>query len=211
MISLFSSYDLVRLKFLLISLVVIFKIFILLWFNRSTISFFKYFFDFYNSSFSSVKNFFIKFSYILHFCLILIISRLNYLAIFCYNLCFTSQISLCFFISSTFLFSFWVLQFVKNFKGGIKHFTPEGTPWYIVIFIVLIEIVRIIIRPLTLSLRLRANVIAGHCIMGFISSMARNILEVPSLVLIGYFEFYIAILQAHIFGFLMYMYYSEIN
>jgi F-type H+-transporting ATPase subunit a len=46
-----------------------------------------------------------------------------------------------------------------------SHLVPLGTPGGLVPFIVVIELVRTLIRPLTLAIRLAANIVAGHLLL----------------------------------------------
>nr|ABY71749.1 secretory protein [Chilobrachys guangxiensis] len=57
------------------------------------------------------------------------------------------------------------------FRERSAHLVPEGAPLILAPFIVLIERVRHLIRPITLSVRLAANMIAGHLIIGLIASI----------------------------------------
>jgi len=52
-----------------------------------------------------------------------------------------------------------------NPSNFLSHLVPRGTPIALVPFIVLIELVRRIIRPLTLAVRLAANIVAGHLLL----------------------------------------------
>ena len=45
------------------------------------------------------------------------------------------------------------------------HLVPSGCPFILMPFIVIIESVRLIIRPITISVRLAANLTAGHIIL----------------------------------------------
>ena len=47
---------------------------------------------------------------------------------------------------------------------------PVGTPRFLIPVIVIIETVRNIIRPLTLSIRLAANIVAGHLLLTLLGS-----------------------------------------
>ena len=58
----------------------------------------------------------------------------------------------------------------KNFNSFLRHLVPTGTPYILMPFIVVIETIRISIRPLTLSVRLAANIIAGHILMVLVRS-----------------------------------------
>jgi len=92
---------------------------------------------------------------------------------------------------------------------------PSGTPTVLMFFMVLIELVRNIIRPLTLSVRLSANIIAGHlliCLLGnfliqFISISSSLILIVP--VLLSFLELGVSIIQAYVFVLLVISYIKD--
>src|SRR5579863_8606542 len=94
---------------------------------------------------------------------------------------------------------------------------PSGTPTILMFFMVLIELVRNIIRPLTLSVRLSANIIAGHlliCLLGnfliqFISISSSLILIVP--VLLSFLELGVSIIQAYVIMTLITLYVTEIH
>lgn len=53
----------------------------------------------------------------------------------------------------------------------IAHLVPEGSPLVISPVLVLIERISHLMRPFTLSIRLAANMMAGHLIMGLLSSI----------------------------------------
>lgn len=49
-----------------------------------------------------------------------------------------------------------------------SHFCPLGAPLVLAPFLVLVEIVRFRVRPLTLAIRLSANMTAGHIVLGLL-------------------------------------------
>ena len=110
------------------------------------------------------------------------------------------------------------------FKHGfsfLKIFVPSGVPGFILPLVVLIEIISFFSRPLSHSVRLFANMLAGHITLkvfaGFISSMtAAGAVGVagailPLLMVIGLtgLEFLVAFLQAYVFTLLTCMYLND--
>lgn len=101
---------------------------------------------------------------------------------------------------------------------GFKFFSlflPKGTPWWLVPLMIIIEIFSFLAKPFSLSLRLTANMIAGHVLLkvmaGFIVSLWILAKILPMMfvtVLIG-FEIFVAILQAYIFTILSCVYLQD--
>lgn len=94
---------------------------------------------------------------------------------------------------------------------------PLGRPAPLSPFIVLIELVRAVIRPLTLSVRLAANIVAGHLLIVLLSSPATQagsplvILILIALVLLALLERAVATIQAYVFRILRVLYVNEVN
>lgn len=105
-----------------------------------------------------------------------------------------------------------------NYTNNIfTHLVPTGTPRVLIPFIVIIERIRNFIRPITLRVRLSANIIAGHLLMTLISSTGNNlrlillilILLVQNILII--LELRVSIIQAYVFTVLRTLYRTEIN
>merc|ERR1712224_491452 len=58
-----------------------------------------------------------------------------------------------------------IQRFVLQFNYNIAHLVPEGTPGALIPLIVIIESIKLVIRPLTLAIRLAANIVAGHLLL----------------------------------------------
>lgn len=105
--------------------------------------------------------------------------------------------------------------------GIIRHgfhflslFVPQGSPIWLMWLIIPIEILSYFIRPFSLSLRLAANITAGHIMMKVIASFVLmlgifGILPLTLLTLLTGFEIVVAILQAYIFTILSCIYLSD--
>jgi len=94
---------------------------------------------------------------------------------------------------------------------------PQSTPGALIPFIVLIESVRNIIRPLTLAVRLMANIVAGHLLitlLGKQTAASSNILLVSLLTtqtILLTLESAVAIIQSYVFTVLTTLYAREIT
>jgi len=114
----------------------------------------------------------------------------------------------------------WILfilyGWIKNFNHIITHLVPQGTPVPLMPFIVCIETVRNLIRPITLSVRLAANIIAGHLLLTLLGNQGPNFLTsiLPLLIiaqiLLLTLEAAVAIIQAYVFTVLSVLYASEV-
>lgn len=84
-------------------------------------------------------------------------------------------------------------------------------------FMVLIEIVRSIIRPLTLSVRLAANMVAGHLLLNLLGRQGPSaplvVLRalIAALVCLCMLELGVSFIQAYVFRVLIALYLNEIN
>jgi ATP synthase subunit 6 len=103
-------------------------------------------------------------------------------------------------------------------KASTAHFLPDGAPDWLNPFLVLIERTRVLVRPLTLSFRLAANITAGHIVLGLTgiycsSAILTSLSSTLILTLIrrGYilFEFAICLIQAYIFCLLLSLYSND--
>nr|UYI30959.1 ATP synthase subunit 6 [Ceratosoma sp. HG0001] len=122
-------------------------------------------------------------------------------------------------ISASMALVFWSLLI---FSGWTKfpvesaaHFAPAGAPSGFVPFLVVIETASILIRPLTLSIRIIANISAGHIIMGLIATSLASATPFSFGLIfsahIGYnmFEVFVCTIQAYVFSLLVKLYGEE--
>lgn len=113
-----------------------------------------------------------------------------------------------------FWLSFFIIGWVKSFKISAAHLVPEGRPIFLSPLIVLIESIRHLIRPFTLSIRLAANIIAGHLIVGLLSIVRIiNIFGIFSSLILQsiliILEFGVAVIQGFVFRILLLLYALE--
>jgi F-type H+-transporting ATPase subunit a len=96
----------------------------------------------------------------------------------------------------------------------LKSFVPSGLPWkpLMVPFMWFIEFLQEFTKPLTLALRLYANILAGHLIIFVFLSFIlyfgtfMAVISVPAAVVFFAFEIFVAVLQAYIFAILTQVY-----
>lgn len=113
-----------------------------------------------------------------------------------------------------FWLSFFIIGWRKSFKRRAAHLVPEGRPIFLSPLIVLIESISHLIRPFTLSIRLAANIIAGHLIVGLLSIIRMigyfglfSSLFLQSLLLV--LEFGVSVIQGFVFRILLLLYALE--
>nr|AXH38207.1 ATP synthase F0 subunit 6 [Pseudoniphargus sp. 1-Portugal] len=125
------------------------------------------------------------------------------------HLVFTLSLALSLWLA-TFIYS-WV----NNTSNSLIHLIPQGTPYILMPFMVLIETVSSIIRPGTLAVRLAANMIAGHLLIVLLSSsfLFSPYLALPLLylaqILLSLLEMAVALIQAYVFSILLTLYSAE--
>jgi len=108
-----------------------------------------------------------------------------------------------------------IFGWLKNTKHILAHLLPQGTPTMLINFMVLIELIRNTIRPLTLCVRLTANITAGHLLMLLLGNL---VLSQPLLiwplsfilpVVLTILESAVALIQAYVFITLITLYSTE--
>lgn len=95
---------------------------------------------------------------------------------------------------------------------------PKGAPDFLAPFLVLVETLRTLIRPLTLAFRLTANICAGHLILTVVGTLLTPMIITPGLAtiptLLGHMalfvlEIAVCIIQAYVFTLLLTLYAEE--
>jgi F-type H+-transporting ATPase subunit a len=149
------------------------------------------------------------------FTLFLFILAMNLIGLLPYSFAPTSHIIVTFAMGAT---AFLVITLIGIVKQGplkfLKHFVPAGLPLWIVPLVFVIELVSYLARPFSLSLRLAANMMAGHTLIhviaGFVVPLGiAGILPLAFLTGMMGLEVFVAILQAYIFTLLACMYLGE--
>jgi len=155
------------------------------------------------------------------FSLFMFVLFANLFGLFPYFFTVTSHIIVTFALAMVVIGTVLVYGFMKHGLGFLKIFVPSGVPALLVPLIVLIEVVSFISRPISLSVRLFANMLAGHITLkvfaGFVSTLSAlgavgivgSILPLLMTVAITALEFLVAFLQAYVFAVLTCMYLND--
>ena len=99
----------------------------------------------------------------------------------------------------------------------LSHFLPMGIQGILKLFIPVLEVIGVIIRPLTLAIRLATNIRCGHVVLLIFRFFAFNIanylvISIRILLFGLYFiEFLVCVIQAYVFWSLLYIYIMEIE
>nr|QTA71726.1 ATP synthase F0 subunit 6 [Rectidens sumatrensis] len=95
--------------------------------------------------------------------------------------------------------------YLLSWKSFLAHLLPLGTPFFLCPLMVLIETVSILIRPVTLAVRLVANITMGHLML---SLVGEHLVGKSSVLISAYvlFEFFVCGLQAYVFTLLGMLY-----
>nr|YP_010564836.1 ATP synthase F0 subunit 6 [Anoplodactylus australis]UZA61239.1 ATP synthase F0 subunit 6 [Anoplodactylus australis] len=139
----------------------------------------------------------------------------NFFSLFPYIFSATSHLSVTLFLSVMIWLPINLFMWSFNIFKTLSHYTPSNTPTILIPFMFCIEMISNMIRPLTLSIRLMANITAGHLIIYLVSSKVTEIFMYSSIFIIliqslmMLLELMVTITQAYIFSTLSLLYYNE--
>lgn len=139
----------------------------------------------------------------------------NVLGLIPYSFTVTSHIIVTLALALTVFIGATLIGFYRNGFGYLKLFVPSGVPGLLLPLVVVIEVVSYFIRPLSLSIRLFANMMAGHMMVkvmaGFVVMLGVTAGWLPLAALVGLYalEVLVAALQAYVFALLTCMYLSD--
>ncbi len=110
------------------------------------------------------------------FSLFMFVLVANLLGLFPYFFTVTSHIIVTFGLAALVIGTVIVYGFMKHGLGFLKLFVPQGVPMYLLPLVVAIEVISFVSRPVSLSVRLFANMLAGHITLkvfsGFVVSLS---------------------------------------
>lgn len=157
-----------------------------------------------------------KGNFIILLFLFISIFLINFFALFPFIFTPTAHMMVTFPCAFILWLSFIIFGWINNTKNIMAHLVPIGTPFILINFIVLIEIVSNVIRPITLSVRLCANMVAGHLLLRLLRNFSLTrfnyfIYSFLGLIILGVLEIAVALIQGYVFITLISLYSTEIH
>ncbi|MEO9530363.1 F0F1 ATP synthase subunit A [Roseibium sp.] len=155
------------------------------------------------------------------FSLFMFVLVANLFGMFPYFFTITSHIIVTFALAMLVILTVIVYGFMRNGMSFLKLFVPSGVPAFLIPLVTLIEVISFLSRPISLSVRLFANMLAGHITLkvfsGFIVSLSAMgavgvfgaIIPLGMTVALTALEFLVAFLQAYVFTVLTCMYLND--
>lgn len=157
-----------------------------------------------------------KFSRIYFSLLIVFVFIYNFLGLFPYIYTISRHITFTLSFSLSFWLGFIIYGWLNFCNVIFAHIVPLGTPFVLIPFLVLIETIRLIIRPLTLSVRLAANIIAGHLLLCLVGSLSSSLDLIFFFIMLIQFVLYllevgVSLIQAYVYSILLSLYRGEVD
>jgi len=132
-----------------------------------------------------------------------------------YSFTFTSHIIVTFALAAVVFVGVTILGFAKHGMHFFSFFVIPGLPWYMLPLLIPIEVISYLSRPISLSVRLFANMLAGHTLIKvfamFVITMPfySGVLPLAFIVALTGLEILIAFLQAYVFAILTCLYIND--
>lgn len=127
----------------------------------------------------------------------------------------TSHIIVTFALAMVVFLGVTVVGFVNHGLGFLKYFVPSGVPAALIPLMVIIEVISYLTRPLSLSVRLFANMLAGHTMLKVFGSFVVGLGIIGGWAPFGFMialtglEVLVAFLQAYVFAVLTCIYLND--
>ncbi|MEE3165809.1 MAG: F0F1 ATP synthase subunit A [Pseudomonadota bacterium] len=149
------------------------------------------------------------------FTIFMFVLFLNMLGMIPYGFTVTSHIAVTFGLAMLIFIGVTIIGFLKHGMGFFRFFVPKGVPIFMLPLLVIIELISYFTRPVSLSVRLFANMMAGHTMLkvfsGFVILMGFLGGWLPLAVMVAFtgLEILIAFLQAYVFAILTCIYLND--
>jgi F-type H+-transporting ATPase subunit a len=154
------------------------------------------------------------------FSLFMFVLFANLIGLIPYSFTVTSQIVVTFAFAALVILTVILYGIYKHGLHWFRLFVPSGVSPVMLPFLVMIEVISFVSRPISLSVRLFANMLAGHITLkvfgGFVSMLlasgawaALAPLPLAGVVAISALELLVAVLQAYVFTILTCVYLND--
>jgi F-type H+-transporting ATPase subunit a len=148
------------------------------------------------------------------FSLFMFILFANLLGMIPYSFTITSHMAVTFGLAGFIFIALTIIGFARHGLHFFSLFCPKGTPIFVAPLLVVIELFAYLVRPVSLSVRLAANMLAGHTMLkvfaGFVIPLGfLGIAPLAFMVFLTGFEIFIAIIQAYVFTILTCVYLND--
>ncbi|MEO0392465.1 MAG: F0F1 ATP synthase subunit A [Pseudomonadota bacterium] len=149
------------------------------------------------------------------FTIFMVVLMGNFLGMIPFSFTYTSHIIVTFALAMVVFLTVTIVGFMKHGLHFLTLFTPAGVPWPLLFLVVPIELIAYLSRPISLSIRLFANMMAGHIMLKVFAGFAVTLGVLggiaPLLLIIALtgFEFLIAFIQAYVFAVLTCVYLKD--
>jgi len=152
---------------------------------------------------------------------LLYILTANLLGLIPFSFATTAQLVVAFGLSFSLFIGVTLIGVIKHGLHFLSFFLPSGAPIALAPLLVVIELISYIFRPISLGVRLFANITAGHSLLAIIAGFAWSIgtcgslfaivSVIPVIVIVAIFglELAVAFLQAYVFGVLLCIYLKD--
>lgn len=134
-----------------------------------------------------------------------------------YSFTFTSQLWVTFAFSISVFLASIIMGFILHGWHFLSLFCPSGVPGWLKPFLALIEVISFFSRPVSLAVRLFANMVAGHVMLKIFAGFVVSLQSMPYLAILPFalnialigFEVLVAVLQAYVFAILTCIYWRD--
>jgi F-type H+-transporting ATPase subunit a len=135
----------------------------------------------------------------------------NLLGLVPFGFTFTSHIIVTFALAALVFIGVTIIGLWRHGFHFLTLFVPHGVPPILLLLLVPIEVLSYFIRPFTLSIRLFANMLAGHTMLAIFGGFAGavgifGIIPLAIDVALIFLEILVAVLQAYVFTILTCLY-----
>nr|QLY90127.1 ATP synthase F0 subunit 6 [Athripsodes aterrimus] len=140
----------------------------------------------------------------------------NLLGLMPYIFTATTHMALTLSLSMSIWLTLMIFGWMNKYTHMMAHMIPNGTPIMLTWFMVLIETTSNIIRPMTLAIRLMANMMAGHLLITLLSELFNKVnylimtIIIFTQILLLILEISVAFIQSYVFFILSTLYTTEI-